>query len=58
MERIETRIEGTRSDGSKIVRNFFINPEPKNLLVKAQSYFTREEKKVAKANHKRFGDGK
>ena len=43
---------GRRSDGTKIVRNFFFNPDKTNYLVKAQSYFTKDEKKQAKLNYK------
>lgn len=41
-----------KKDGTKVVRNFFFNNDKTNYLVKAQSYFTKEEKKVAKLNHK------
>lgn len=41
-----------RKDGTKIVRNFFFNNDKTNWLVKAQSYFTKDEKKQAKFNHK------
>ena len=53
MERFETRVLGTRADGTKIVRNSFINDDNTNYLVKAQSYFTKEEKKMAKHNYKK-----
>lgn len=53
MERVEIRIEGTRLNGTKIVRNFFINDDNTNYLAKAQSYFTKQEKKVAKLNYNR-----
>ena len=52
MERVETRIEGQRLNGTKIVRNFFINDDKTNYLVKAQSYFSQQEKKIAKLNYK------
>ena len=41
-----------RADGTRIVRNYFINNDKTNYLVQAQSYFTKHEKKLAKLNHK------
>ncbi len=41
-----------RSNGTKIVRNFFINNDKTNYMKLAQSYFTKHEKKVAKLNYK------
>ena len=52
MEALVSHVIETRKDGSKIVRNFFFNEEKTNWLVKAQSYFTKDEKKQAKLNHK------
>jgi len=52
MEVLVSHVIETRKDGSKIVRNFFFNEEKTNWLVKAQSYFTKDEKKQAKLNHK------
>lgn len=52
MERFETKEIGRRLDGTKIVRNYFINDDNTNYLTKAQSYFTKEQKKVAKLNYK------
>jgi hypothetical protein len=52
METIVTHVVETRKDGSKVVRNFFFNEDKTNYLVKAQSYFTKHEKKVAKLKHK------
>lgn len=52
MEVLVSHVIETRKDGSKIVRNFFFNEEKVNWLVKAQSYFTKDEKKQAKLNHK------
>ena len=52
MEVLVSHIIETKKDGTKIVRNFFFNEEKINWLEKAQSYFTKEEKKVAKYNHK------
>lgn len=40
-----------KKDGTKIVRNFFFNSDKTNYLVKAQSYFTKDEKKLAKFKH-------
>ena len=52
MERVQ-RIElGRRRDGSMICRYHLINDDNTNYLLKAQSYFTKEEKKIAKFNHK------
>jgi len=52
METLVTHVIETKKDGSKIVRNFFFNEDKTNYLVKAQSYFTKDEKKQAKLNHK------
>ena len=52
MERFETTEIGRRADGTKIVRNQFINDDNTNYLVKAQSHFTKEEKRAAKFNYK------
>jgi hypothetical protein len=52
MEVLVSHLIETKKDGSKIVRNFFFNNDKTNWLVKAQSYFTKDEKKVAKYNHK------
>ena len=52
MERFESIEIGRRLDGSKIVRNSFMNDDDTNYLVKAQSYFTKLEKKQAKLSHK------
>ena len=41
-----------KADGTRIVRNYFINDDEKSYLTKAQSYFTKNEKKIAKLNHK------
>ena len=42
-----------KADGTRIVKNFFFNNDKTNYLVKAQSYFTRDEKKQAKLKHKK-----
>ena len=41
-----------KKDGTKIVRNFFFNNDKTNYLTKAQSYFSKDEKKQAKLNQK------
>lgn len=51
MRTITHEIERKR-DGSRIVRNYFIHDDETNYLVKAQSYFTKHEKKLAKQVHK------
>lgn len=52
METLVSHEIGRKPDGTKIVRNFFFNNDKTNYLVKAQSYFTKDEKKQAKLNHK------
>jgi len=52
MEILVTHEIETRKGGTKIVRNFFFNEDKTNYLVKAQSYFTKDEKKQAKLNYK------
>tara|TARA_B110000908_G_C10030812_1_gene347307 strand:+ start:245 stop:412 length:168 start_codon:yes stop_codon:yes gene_type:complete len=52
MERVETTEISRRSDGTKVVRHLLINDDKTNYLVKAQSYFSKEEKRAAKLNHK------
>ena len=39
-------------NGGKIVRNYFINDNQGNPMQKAHSYFSKEERKLAKLNHK------
>ena len=53
METLITQEIERKKDGTKIVRNFFFNNDKTNWLVKAQSYFTKDEKKQAKLNHKK-----
>ena len=53
MEVLVSHIIETKKDGSRIVRNFFFNNDKTNWLVKAQSYFSKDEKKQAKLNYKR-----
>jgi len=52
METLVTHEIGRKPDGTKIVKNFFFNDDKTNYLVKAQSYFTKDEKKQAKLNYK------
>ncbi len=52
MERLFTREIGRRTNGTMIVRNYFINNDNTNYLIKAQSYFTKDEKRIAKLNYK------
>lgn len=52
MERMLTREIGRRTNGTMIVRNYFINDDNTNYLIKAQSYFTKDEKKKAKYTYK------
>jgi len=52
METLVTHEIERKKDGSRIVRNFFFNSDKTNYLVKAQSYFTKDEKKQAKLSWK------
>ncbi|MGB2525663.1 hypothetical protein [Flagellimonas sp. SN16] len=52
MERLITHEIEKLANGGKIVRNYFINDDNTNYLTKAHSYFTKEERKLAKLNHK------
>lgn len=52
METMVTHVLEHKKDGTKIVKNFFFNEDKTNYLLKAQSYFTKHEKKVAKLKHK------
>lgn len=52
MEVLVQHVIETKRDNTKIVRNFFFNNDKTNYLVKAQSYFTKDEKKQAKLNYK------
>lgn len=58
MERVITSVIGTRPNGTKIVRNHFINGPTENLLVKAHSYFTKEERTKAKSKYKAEVNGR
>ena len=52
MERFETVEIGRRQDGTKIVRNYFINDDDANYMAKAHAYLTKDEKKLAKLQHR------
>ena len=52
METMVTHVLEQKANGTKVVRNFFFNNDKTNWLVKAQSYFTKHEKKVAKLQYK------
>lgn len=52
MEKFISTEVGQRPNGTKIVRNYFINETGVNLLVIAQQHFTAHEKKVAKLKFK------
>jgi hypothetical protein len=54
MERMVTHVIEERSNGRKVVRNFFFNEDKTNYLVLAHSHFTREERKEAKLNYKKI----
>ena len=43
---------GRKTDGTKIVRNFFFNNDKTNYMTLAHSYFSKHEKKVAKLKYK------
>lgn len=58
MEKLVTNVIGTRPNGTKIVRNHFINGPTENLLVKSHSHFTREERTKAKLKHKAETNGR
>lgn len=44
---------GRNSHGGFYTKTQFINDDTTNYLAKAQSYFTKEEKKAAKREHKK-----
>ena len=52
METLVTHELERKKDGTKIVKNFFFNDDKTNYLVKAQSYFSKDEKRQAKLNYK------
>lgn len=47
-----TQILERKSDGTNIVKNFFLYPNEGNIMAKTHSYFTKQERKIAKLNHK------
>lgn len=47
-----THIIEQKSNGSKIVRNFFFNNDKTNYMLLAHSYYTKKEKKQAKRDYK------
>jgi len=47
-----TREVGKTSDGKQLVRNYFFFNDEKSWMTKAQSHFTKDEKKQAKLNCK------
>jgi len=52
METMVTHVIEQKANGSKIVRNFFFNNNKTNYMTLAHSYFTKKEKKRAKADYK------
>lgn len=52
MEKLITHVLEERRNGSKIVRNYFMNKEAVNYMTLAHSYFTRAERKRAKRINK------
>lgn len=52
MEKFISTEIGTRPNGTKIVRNHFINETKINLLTNAQHHFTAQEKAIAKNEYK------
>ena len=52
MERTVIEEIGRRDNGSLIKRILLINDDKTNYLTKAQSYFTRDQKKAAKLSYK------
>lgn len=52
MEIKVSEIVGMGLYGSKLWKHYFFNSDSINYLVKAQSYFTKEQKKIAKLQHK------
>jgi|TARA_R110000803_G_scaffold111934_1_gene180361 hypothetical protein len=49
MEKLVSHEISRKKDGTKVVRNFFFNDDKTNYMTLAHSYFTREERKKAKA---------
>ena len=49
---IITHVLEEKRNGEKLVKNFFLYENEGNILARAQSYFSKHEKKVAKLNYK------
>ena len=47
-----THVLEEKGDGKRIVKNFFLYPNQGNIMAKAHSYFTKQERKIAKLNYK------
>ena len=47
-----TDILGTRNDGTRIVKNYYLYPTKQNILKDAQKEFSKDEKKLAKLTYK------
>ena len=47
-----SEIVGMGLYGSTLYKHYFFNGDSINYLVKAQSYFTKEQKKIAKHQHR------
>jgi len=57
MEKLVTHEVERKRDGTKVVRNYFFNEKKRNILVDAQSHFTKEEKIIAKNKYKSRNNG-
>lgn len=51
--RVITEEIGKTIDGIRLVRNYFMYDDDTNYLLKAQSNFTKDERKEAKINHRK-----
>jgi len=52
MEKLITHVLEERGNGTKIVRNYFINQDNTNYMTLAHSYFSKLDRKIAKLNAK------
>jgi hypothetical protein len=52
METKVTHVLEEKKNGTKVVRNFFFNEDKTNYMTLAHSYFSKQEKKQAKADYK------
>lgn len=43
---------GKTREGIPLYKHWFVNTDKTNYMVKAHSYFTKDERKQAKLNHK------